>query len=38
MLLMYMEGHSLRGIGLAFNKSHPTVGRIIKRYLGGGDA
>jgi SpoVK/Ycf46/Vps4 family AAA+-type ATPase len=37
MLLMYMEGHSLREIGLAFNKSHPTVGRIIKRYLGGGD-
>jgi SpoVK/Ycf46/Vps4 family AAA+-type ATPase len=37
MLLMYMEGHSLREIGQAFDKSHPTVGRIIKRYLGGGE-
>lgn len=34
MLLMYLEGHSLREIGTHFKKSHPTVGSIIKRYLG----
>lgn len=34
MLLMYLEGHSLREIGVHFKKSHPTVGTIIKRYLG----
>lgn len=34
MLLMYMEGHSLREIGTYFGKSHPTVGKVIKQYLG----
>lgn len=34
MLLMYLEGHSLREIGLHFGKSHPTVGKIVKQYLG----
>jgi SpoVK/Ycf46/Vps4 family AAA+-type ATPase len=34
MLLMYLEGHSFREIGTHFGKSHPTVGKIIKQYLG----
>lgn len=34
MVLMYLEGKSLREIGVHFGKSHPTVGTVIKRYLG----
>lgn len=34
MLLMYMEGHSLREVGAQFGKSHPTVGKVIRQYLG----
>lgn len=34
MVLMYLEGKSLREIGSHFGKSHPTVGTVIKRYLG----
>ncbi|MFC0134391.1 AAA family ATPase [Massilia eurypsychrophila] len=34
MLLMYLDGHSLREVGARFGKSHPTVGKIIKQYLG----
>jgi SpoVK/Ycf46/Vps4 family AAA+-type ATPase len=34
MLLMYVKGHSMRDIGAHFGKSHPTVGKVIKKYLG----
>lgn len=34
MVLMHLEGKSLREIGTFFGKSHPTVGSVIKRYLG----
>lgn len=34
MLLLYLDGHSLRDIGARFKKSHPTVGKIVKQYLG----
>lgn len=34
MVLMYLEGKSFREIGSHFGKSHPTVGTVIKRYLG----
>lgn len=34
MLLMYLEGHSLREVAGKFGKSHPTVSKIVKQYLG----
>jgi SpoVK/Ycf46/Vps4 family AAA+-type ATPase len=34
MLLMYLDGHSQRDVAAHFGKSHPTVGKIVKRYLG----
>lgn len=34
MVLMHLEGKSLREIAGHFGKSHPTVGNVIKRYLG----
>lgn len=34
MVLMHLEGHSLRDIGVTFSKSHPTVSKVIKQYLG----
>lgn len=33
-LLMYMDGHSQRDVAEQFGKTHPTVGKIVKRYLG----
>lgn len=34
MLLMHLDGHSARDIAVRFGKTHPTISRIIKRYLG----
>jgi SpoVK/Ycf46/Vps4 family AAA+-type ATPase len=34
MLLMHLAGKSLREIAAAVGKTHPTVSRVIKRYLG----
>ncbi|WP_348692742.1 AAA family ATPase [Duganella fentianensis] len=34
MLLMHLSGKSLREIATAVGKTHPTVSRVIKRYLG----
>ncbi|TWI69122.1 Homeodomain-like domain-containing protein [Pseudoduganella lurida] len=34
MLLMYLAGQSRREIAATLGKTHPTVSRVIKRYLG----
>lgn len=34
MLLMHVKGYSQRDIGIHLGKSHPTVGKVIKKYLG----
>jgi hypothetical protein len=34
MLTMYLKGDSCREIAAHFDKTHPTVSRVIKRYLG----
>lgn len=34
MLQMHLEGHSYREIALRTGKTHPTVSKVIKRYLG----
>lgn len=34
MLLMYLAGQSRREIAMSLGKTHPTVSRVIKRYLG----
>nr|WP_260117349.1 AAA family ATPase [Pseudoduganella rivuli] len=34
MVMMYLDGRSYREIATHFDKTHPTVSRVIKRYLG----